>query len=144
MPQALGFFTYSLIKEHLTSIVSLEGNKSYNRQSLWLKNNGFWIWGGLVIANSSKIPLSQLWTMSTFHMAWALLREIVFIIISSYHPYSMISYEIISKLEKFSWIFYFIRILVILLKSQRLLFKQKNSWILIKINIWQFLIFFYF
>jgi hypothetical protein len=31
MPWALGFFPYSSIKEHLTSIVGLEGNKSYNR-----------------------------------------------------------------------------------------------------------------
>jgi hypothetical protein len=78
MPWALGFFTYSSIKEHLTSIVGLEGNKSYNHQSLQLKNNGFWVWGGLVIANPSKISFSQLWTMSTFHMAWALLTETVF------------------------------------------------------------------
>jgi hypothetical protein len=67
MPWALGFFKYSSIKEHLTSIVGLEGNTSYNRQSLQLKNNGFWVWGGLAIANPSKISLSQLWTMSTFH-----------------------------------------------------------------------------
>jgi hypothetical protein len=33
----------SSIKEHLTSIVGLEGNKSYNHQSLQLKNNGFWV-----------------------------------------------------------------------------------------------------
>ena len=30
MPWALGFFAYSSIKEHLTSIIGLEGNKSYN------------------------------------------------------------------------------------------------------------------
>jgi hypothetical protein len=77
MPWALGFFTYSSIKEHLNLIEGLEGNKSYNRQSLQLKNNGFWVWGGLATANPSKISLSQLWTMSTFHMAWALLTEIV-------------------------------------------------------------------
>jgi hypothetical protein len=80
MPWALGFFTYSSIKEHPTSIVSLEGNKSYNSQSLQLKINGFWIWGGLAIANPSKISLSQLWTMSTFHMARALLTETMFFV----------------------------------------------------------------
>ena len=37
------FFTYSSIIEHFTSIVGLEENKSYNRQSLQLKNNGFWV-----------------------------------------------------------------------------------------------------
>jgi hypothetical protein len=78
MPWALGFFTYSSIQEHLTSIVGLEGNKSYNRQSLQLKNNGFWIWRGLATANPSKISLSQLWTMSTFHMIRALLTETMF------------------------------------------------------------------
>jgi hypothetical protein len=75
MPWALGFFTYSSIKEHFTSIVCLEGNRSYNCQSLQLRNNGFWVWGGLAIANPSKISLSQLWTMNTFHMARALLIE---------------------------------------------------------------------
>jgi hypothetical protein len=43
IPWALGFFTYSSIKEHFTSIVGLEGNRSYNRQSLQLRNNGFWV-----------------------------------------------------------------------------------------------------
>jgi hypothetical protein len=75
MPWALGFFTYSSIKEHFTSIVGLEGNKSYNYQSLQLRNNGFWVWGGLATTNPSKISISQFWTMSTFHMAWALLTE---------------------------------------------------------------------
>jgi hypothetical protein len=78
MPWALGFFTYSSIKEHFTSIVGLEGNRSYNRQSFQLRNNGFWVWGGLAIANPSKISLSQFWTMSTFHMAQALLTETMF------------------------------------------------------------------
>jgi hypothetical protein len=72
---ALGFFTYSSIKDHFTSIVGIEGNKSYNCQSLQLKNNGFWIWGRLATANPSKISFSQFWTMSTFHMARALLTE---------------------------------------------------------------------
>jgi hypothetical protein len=75
MPWALGFFTYSSIKKHFTSIVGLEGNRSYNCQSLQLRNNGFWIWGGLATANPSKTSLSQFWTMSTFHMARALLTE---------------------------------------------------------------------
>jgi hypothetical protein len=72
------FFTYSSIKEHFTSIVGIEGNKSYNRQSLQLKNNGFWVWGGSATANPSKISLSQFWTMSTFHMVRALLTETMF------------------------------------------------------------------
>jgi hypothetical protein len=83
MPWALGFFTYKSIKEHLTSIVSLEGNKSYNCQFLLLKNNGFWVWEGLAITNPSKISLSQLWTMSTFHMARALLTKTVFDIVKN-------------------------------------------------------------
>jgi hypothetical protein len=36
-------FTYSSIKEHFTSIVGLEENRSYNHQSLQLRNNGFWV-----------------------------------------------------------------------------------------------------
>jgi hypothetical protein len=79
MPWALGFFTYLSIKEHFTSIVGLEGNRSYNHQSLQLRNIGFWVWGGSATANPSKISLSQFWTMSTFHMARALLTEIVFL-----------------------------------------------------------------
>jgi hypothetical protein len=75
MPWALGFFTYSSIKEHFTSIVGLKGNKSYNCQSLQLRNNEFWVWGGLATANPSKISISQFWTMSTFHMARALLTK---------------------------------------------------------------------
>jgi hypothetical protein len=78
MPWALGFFTYSSIKEHFTLIEGLEGNKSYNHQSFQLKTNGCWVWGGLATANPSKISLSQLWIMRTFHMARALLTEIVF------------------------------------------------------------------
>jgi hypothetical protein len=31
------------VKEHFTSIVGLEGNRGYNRQSLQLRNNGFWV-----------------------------------------------------------------------------------------------------
>jgi hypothetical protein len=77
MPWVLGFFTYSSVKEHFTSIVGLEGNRSYKCQSLQLRNNGFWVWGGLATANPSKISLSQFWTMSTFHMARALLTETV-------------------------------------------------------------------
>jgi hypothetical protein len=95
MPWALGFFTYSLIKEHLTSIVGLEGNKSYNRVSFQLKNNGFWIWGGLATANPSKISLSQLWTMSTFHMAWALLIETV--LISKYIQWKFLGDDTINR-----------------------------------------------
>jgi hypothetical protein len=80
MPWALAFFTYSSIKEHFTSIIGLKGNKSYNCQSLQLRNNGFWVWGGLATANPSKISIPQFWTMSTFHMARALLTETMFII----------------------------------------------------------------
>jgi hypothetical protein len=78
VPWALGFFTYSSIKEHFTSIVGLEGNRSDNRQSFQLRNNGFWVWRRLATANPSKISLSQFWTMSTFHMARALLTETMF------------------------------------------------------------------
>jgi hypothetical protein len=78
MPWALGFFTYSSTKEHFISIVGLEGNKSYNCQSFQLRNNGFWVWGGLATAHPSKISISQFWTMSTFHMARALLTETMF------------------------------------------------------------------
>jgi hypothetical protein len=47
MPWALGFFTYSSFKERFTSIVGLEGNRSYNYQSLQIRNIGFWVWGGV-------------------------------------------------------------------------------------------------
>jgi hypothetical protein len=78
VPWVLGFFTYSSIKEYFTSIVGLEGNRSYNCQSFQLRNNGFWIWRGLATANPSKISLSQFWTMSTFYMVRALLTETMF------------------------------------------------------------------
>jgi hypothetical protein len=87
MSWELGFFTYSSIKEHFTSIVGLERNRSYNYQSLQLRNNGFSVWGGLATANPSKISLSHFWTMSTFHMARALLIEIVlYVTIMAYIP----------------------------------------------------------
>jgi hypothetical protein len=82
MPWALGFFTYSSIKEHFTSITGLEGNNSYKCQSLQLRNNGFWVWGGLATANHSKISISQFWTKSTFHMARALLTETMLTLVS--------------------------------------------------------------
>jgi hypothetical protein len=82
VPWALGFFTYSSIKKHFNSIVGLEGNRSYNCQSLQLRNNGFWVWGGLATVNPFKTSLSQFWTMSTFHMAWALLTETMLMVFS--------------------------------------------------------------
>jgi hypothetical protein len=104
MPWVLGFFTYSSIQEHLTSIVGLEGNKSYNHQSLQLKNNGFWVWRELVTANPSKISLSQLWTMSTFYMARALLTETMF------DAENKIGLDIsISKLNFVNFVSYFVK-----------------------------------
>jgi hypothetical protein len=43
--QSTNFWSQGIlgVKEHLTLIEGLEGNKSYNRQSLQLKNNGFWV-----------------------------------------------------------------------------------------------------
>jgi hypothetical protein len=75
VPWAIYFSTYSSIEEHFISIVGLEGNRIYNHESLQLRNNGFWIWGGLATANPSKISLSQFCTISTFHMAWVFLTE---------------------------------------------------------------------
>jgi hypothetical protein len=46
LPCPLFFFTHWSVKEHFASIVDLEGNRIYNRQSLQLKNNGFRIQGG--------------------------------------------------------------------------------------------------
>jgi hypothetical protein len=82
VPCILYFFRYWSIKEHFTSIVGPKQNIIYNCQSLQLRNNGFRVLGELATANPSKVSLSQFCTMSTFHMARALLTKAVFKFIS--------------------------------------------------------------